>query len=96
MLAALILGASEVTITGGAIISIGMQILLPFILGQIARPLIGGFIASHGLLTQVVDRGSILLIVYSAFSAGVVAGVWYRVSLFELGILAILAVTLLR
>ena len=42
------------------------------------RPLIGGWIERNKLLTMVVDRGSILLIIYSAFSAGVVGGIWGR------------------
>ena len=44
----------------------------------LVRPLIDSFIERHRLLTLVVDRGSILLIAYSAFSAGVVAGIWSR------------------
>ena len=32
------------------------------------------------LPTMIVDRGSILLIVYAAFSAGVVNGIWSKIS----------------
>src|SRR5690606_9776230 len=60
---------------------------LPFVLGQLARPLIGKWIERHKLVTLVVDRGSILLIVYSAFSAGVVAGIWQQVDLATLAIM---------
>ncbi|MHA6719782.1 bile acid:sodium symporter family protein [Sphingomonas sp. RS6] len=66
--------------------SIAMQILLPFAAGQAARPLIGTFILKHRTLTMVVDRGSILLVVYAAFSEGMVAGVWSRVSLADLAL----------
>ena len=59
-----------------AVEKIALQILLPFVVGQILRPWIGGFVQRHKLLTMVVDRGSILLIVYSAFGAGTVAGIW--------------------
>ncbi|CAM3112006.1 solute carrier family 10 (sodium/bile acid cotransporter), member 7 [Paracoccus aminovorans] len=59
-----------------AVEKIAMQILLPFVVGQVLRPWIGDFVRRHRLLTMVVDRGSILLIVYSAFGAGTVAGVW--------------------
>lgn len=62
-----------------AIWKICMQILFPFIAGQLCRPLIGKWINEHKLVTTVVDRGSILLIVYSAFSAGVVNGIWHVV-----------------
>lgn len=64
-----------------AIQRIGVQILLPFVLGQFARPLIGDFVSRHRLLTMIVDRGSILLIVYSAFSAGTRAGLWTTIPL---------------
>jgi sodium/bile acid cotransporter 7 len=40
------------------------------------RPLVGGFVQRHKLLTMIVDRGSIMLIIYSAFSAGTVSGLW--------------------
>lgn len=63
-------------ISTDAIGKIALQILFPFILGQLLRRWIGGFIQQHKFLTMIVDRGSILLIVYSAFSAGTVAGIW--------------------
>ena len=59
-----------------AVEKIALQILLPFLVGQLLRRWIGGFVNRHKLLTMVVDRGSILLIVYSAFGAGTVAGIW--------------------
>ena len=77
-----------------AIEKIALQILLPFILGQILRPWIGGFVQRHKLLTMVVDRGSILLIVYSAFGAGTVAGIWSAIPAPSL-ILCLAVVTLL-
>jgi solute carrier family 10 (sodium/bile acid cotransporter), member 7 len=70
--------------TGGmsldAVRDIALQILLPFLVGQRARPLIGGWLRRQKALTTIFDRGSILLVVYSAFSAGVVAGIWSRVT----------------
>ncbi len=64
--------------------SIVVQLLLPFIAGQIARPLVGKWIEKHKTLVGRVDRGSILLVVYSAFSAAVVEGLWRKVSPLEL------------
>jgi sodium/bile acid cotransporter 7 len=76
--AALLLSTNGVTIDASSVIGICVQLLLPFVAGQLMRPLIGGWIERNKLLTMVVDRGSILLIIYSAFSAGVVAGIWGR------------------
>lgn len=64
--------------------SIVVQLLLPFVAGQLARPLVGGWIERQKTLVGRVDRGSILLVVYSAFSAAVVAGLWTTVSPLEL------------
>ncbi len=71
------------------------QLLLPFIAGHLLRPWIGGFVGRHKTLLSRVDRTSILLVVYSAFSAAVVEGLWQKVSEEELAILALLCVVLL-
>ncbi|GAA3076420.1 hypothetical protein GCM10020254_20460 [Streptomyces goshikiensis] len=43
----------------------------------------------------LVDRGSILLVVYTAFSAGMAAGIWHQVSLPRLGALLLVEAVLL-
>jgi sodium/bile acid cotransporter 7 len=67
-----------------AIQDIVAQLLLPFAAGQLLRPLIGKWIDKHKKMIGYVDRGSILLVVYSAFSAAVIGGLWKRVSPLEL------------
>ncbi|WP_312525723.1 bile acid:sodium symporter family protein [Paracoccus sp. (in: a-proteobacteria)] len=79
LFALLIPSDSGVHIDASAVWKIFQQILLPFIVGQLCRPLIGKWLNEHKLATTIVDRGSILLIVYSAFSAGVVNGIWKMV-----------------
>ncbi|OLM00813.1 Sodium - Bile acid symporter [Pseudonocardia sp. Ae406_Ps2] len=59
---------------------IALRLLVPFLAGQAARPLIGRFVARHRTRLALVDRGSILLVVYAAFSEGVVAGIWGRLT----------------
>jgi len=54
------------------------QLLVPFIAGHCLRPWIGGWVESHRRVLSVTDRGSILLVVYGAFSAAVVHGVWHQ------------------
>ncbi|WP_421847710.1 bile acid:sodium symporter family protein [Novosphingobium sp.] len=66
---------------------IATQLLLPFVVGHLLRPLIGKWVDSHKKLLQPVDRSSVLLVVYSAFSAAVVNGVWLRVGPFDLAVL---------
>lgn len=60
----------------GSIGRIMLQLLLPFVAGHLLRPWIGGFIARHAAGLKFVDQGSVLLVVYTAFSAAVVAGLW--------------------
>ena len=69
----------EVDIHADAMWKIVQQILLPFFAGQLARPLIGKVIERHKALVTLYDRGAILLIVYVAFSAGTVGGIWSAV-----------------
>ena len=79
----------------GSIQTIALQLLLPFIAGHALRPLIGALIDRNKAILQPVDRGSILLVVYSAFSAAVINGIWSRVSLGDLlELLALSAVML--
>ncbi|WP_201785997.1 bile acid:sodium symporter family protein [Novosphingobium barchaimii] len=75
-----------------ALEDIATQILLPFVLGQAARPWIGAWLLWHPLPTSIVDRGSVLVVVYAAFSAGMVAGIWHQLSLGSLA--AVLAIDL--
>ncbi len=68
----------------GSVESIVMQLLVPFVGGHLLRPWIGGFVERNKKILQPVDRGSILLVVYSAFSAAVVNGIWSRVGAIDL------------
>lgn len=87
LLAAALLGNSGGGFSGDALLKIGVQLLLPFVAGQLLRRWIGGFIARHKKILGLVDRGSILLVVYTAFSEGMVAGIWHQVTPARLGAL---------
>ena len=47
-------------------------------------PWLAGMTARYAALLKVVDRGSILLVVYTAFSMGVVKGIWKSVDVWRL------------
>ena len=79
----------------GSVQKIAGQLLLPFVAGHLLRPVIGKWVDSHKKLLQPVDRSSVLLVVYSAFSAAVVNGVWQRVGLFDLGVLLVASAAIL-
>jgi sodium/bile acid cotransporter 7 len=61
----------------------------------LSRPILADFLNRNKQATMIVDRGSILLIVYSAFSAGVVAGIWHRLSWSDITLLIALCILLL-
>jgi solute carrier family 10 (sodium/bile acid cotransporter), member 7 len=58
------------------VLDIVLQLLLPFMLGHLARRWIGDFVDRHRPLLGFTDQGTILLVVYTAFSAAVVEGLW--------------------
>jgi solute carrier family 10 (sodium/bile acid cotransporter), member 7 len=55
------------------------QLLVPFVAGQAASRWLRPWALRHPGLLAITDRGSIVLVVYAAFSAAVVAGAWGRV-----------------
>jgi sodium/bile acid cotransporter 7 len=78
-----------------AALAIVYQLLLPFIAGQVARRWIGAWVDGHKRLVKGVDQSSILLVVFAAFSAAVVEGLWSRVPPAMLGNLIAVCVVLL-
>lgn len=61
-----------------AVGKIMLQLLLPFILGQFLRRWIGGWVHKRKAILKFVDQGSILLVVYTAFSEAVMQGLWHN------------------
>ncbi|MEU4497706.1 bile acid:sodium symporter family protein [Streptomyces sp. NPDC023998] len=80
LLAALLLGGSAGGLSTDSLIRIVLQLLVPFLAGQLLRRWVGGFLTRRKRALGYVDRGAILLVVYTAFSEGVVAGVWHQVT----------------
>ncbi|MCP3735337.1 bile acid:sodium symporter [Sphingomonas sp. RP10(2022)] len=89
------IGGQGSGISLAAVESIVLQLLVPFVAGHLLRPWVGGVIARHKGLLGIVDRGSILLVVYTAFGAAVVEGLWSRVSGADLALIGGLCAALL-
>lgn len=75
--------------------SIVLQLLVPFVAGHLLRPWIGAWVTRRKAMLTIVDRGSILLVVYSAFGAAVVEGLWTKLSLGDLILIGLLCAALL-
>lgn len=92
-------GGGEVPPVLSQIGGIVVKLLLPFIVGQIARPLIADWMARHKPWVGQADRVVIVMIVYAAFCDAAAAGMWTRgnaLALIEVAVLcsALLALVL--
>ncbi len=94
-LAALMLETQGASISLAGIGKIFALLLLPFMLGHALRPWLLPLVATRPTLTLIVDKGTILLAVYGAFSAATIDGVWSRLPAGELLVLTGLLLALL-
>ncbi|QPR27210.1 bile acid:sodium symporter [Edwardsiella hoshinae] len=76
----------------GAII---LQLMVPFVLGHLSRPLTASWVGRHRRLINITDRSSILLVVYTAFSEAVIEGIWQRIDGWSLLIILLVSAVLL-
>lgn len=81
-----------IQVDASVFLNISLQLLLPFVLGQLTRRWVGKAAANKG--TKIVDRGSITMVVYSAFSSGIVAGVWSTVAVGDIIFLVVFSIAL--
>ncbi len=80
LLAGLLLKAQGAQFGMGVFQNIVLQLLVPFIVGQLMRPWIGGWVQAQKQVLGTLDRGSILLIIYVAFSKGMADHIWERIT----------------
>ncbi|MEU4827978.1 bile acid:sodium symporter [Actinomadura sp. NPDC023710] len=79
----------------GTVRDIAVRLLLPFLLRQVAQRWIGDQVRARRRALSRYDRAVILLVVYTAFSRGVVNGVWNDLAPAELGALTLVVAALL-
>ena len=72
-----------------------LQLLAPFAAGQVLQPWIGAWIRSRKKLLNPVDRGSILMVVYLAFSTAVTEGLWHNFSVADIALVIVIDMALL-
>jgi sodium/bile acid cotransporter 7 len=95
LLAGLMLAArgGEVPLSG--IWRIVLLLLLPFAVGHLLRPVFGAWASRQRAVLVWADRATVLISVYTAFSAAVLAGIWKQVPGWTLVILVGLCALLL-
>ncbi|WAH58168.1 bile acid:sodium symporter [Pseudomonas silvicola] len=63
---------------GKTLLDLCAMLLLPLVLGQLLRPLLGKFFARYKRYTNIIDKVVILLLVYAAFCNSMVSGMWQQ------------------
>jgi len=73
----LVLGTSGQALPfGSVVLDLLRWLVLPLLLGQVARPLLGKLAARYKSGINIVDRLTILMLVYTSFCDSVKGGVW--------------------
>lgn len=79
----------------GSFFSVLLQLLLPFVLGQLSRPLTASFMDRHGKRVKQLDQFVIALVVYGAFSDFFASGAWRLVGIADLLVMGLMCLGLL-
>lgn len=95
LLVYLLVGVDGAAVGLHAVLKIVLQLLVPFVLGQFARRWIAGWVERRRDWLRFVDQGSILLVVYTAFSEATVFGLWHSVPMQKLTLLTVVCCALL-
>ena len=61
---------------GKSVVNIATMLFLPFVLGQVLRPLFGNLAARHKKFINAFDKLVILMLVYGSFCDSVKSGLW--------------------
>lgn len=95
LLVALLLGKHAAPINIASIEAIVVQLLLPFVAGQLARPWLAGWADRNKASLTLMDRGSVVAMVYVAFSAAFLGGLRDQLALGDLAIVIVVDAILL-
>ena len=90
-----LLMSADASVDAGSIVRIVLQLFVPFVLGQLLRPLVGGFVSRRDPQLKLFDRGSIVLVVFVAFSEGAEAHIWSSLSVWSVLAVALVCAVLL-
>jgi len=80
---------------GKVILDLVLWLVAPLVLGQLCRPLLRAWLGRHKPAVQVVDRATILLLVYTSFCDSFAQGIWSGSSLASVGVTVALSLALL-
>jgi sodium/bile acid cotransporter 7 len=93
-LAALLMTA-DAHVDGTSVLRIVLQLFVPFVAGQLLRPVVGRWMERNDHRLRLYDRASIVLVVFVAFSEGAEADIWQTQTMGSvLAVVAVCAVLL--
>ncbi|MFR9728280.1 bile acid:sodium symporter family protein [Saccharopolyspora sp. MS10] len=95
LLAGLLMAGGSGAVPLDALPRVVLLLLVPFLLGQLARRWIGPRVRGHARALGRLDRGVILAVVFTAFSEGTTSGSWQQLTPVRLVLLAVLTAGLL-
>ena len=95
LLAGLLVAGGTGAVPLDALPRIVLLLLVPFLLGQLARRWIGPWVRRHARVLGRLDRGVILAVVFTAFSEGTTSGSWQQLTPIRLLLLALITAGLL-
>jgi sodium/bile acid cotransporter 7 len=75
----LLAGSKGSVFHGDQLIKVMTMLLLPFVIGQVLQGFTRHWVSGHKGLITIMDRGSIGISVYVAFSSAVEQGIWTKV-----------------
>jgi sodium/bile acid cotransporter 7 len=90
-----LLMSADATIDANSVLRIVLQLFVPFVAGQLLRPALGSWVNHHELRLRFFERGSIVLVVFVAFSEGADADIWSTLSVWSVLALAVVCAVLL-
>jgi sodium/bile acid cotransporter 7 len=95
VIAASLTSSHGVDMSLASVWKIVLQLFIPFVVGHLGRPWLAGWVVRRKSLLTFTDRGTIVLAVYTSFSAAVLSGIWQQIPIATLLVLTVVCVGLL-
>jgi sodium/bile acid cotransporter 7 len=90
-----LLMSAEASVDADSVLRIVLQLFVPFVAGQLLRPAIRAWVTRHEPPLRFFERGSIVLVVFVAFSEGAEADIWSTLSVWSVVALTVVCAVLL-
>ena len=90
-----VLMSADAKVDADSVLRIVLQLFVPFVVGQLVRPAVWSWVTRQEARLRLFERGSIVLVVFVAFSEGARADIWSTLSVWSVVALAAVCAVLL-